>query len=187
VSLPHGGSRTLGVTIELPTEVRNDIDAARARYGSHADDWAAHVTILAPIEADDGVMDAVIEHLQCVADGTASFRMVLRGTGTFRPVSPVVFVAVAEGISACEQLEAAVRSGDLGVEARFPYHPHVTLAHDVPGEALDRAFEDLAHYVAAFTVSSICLHENVGGEWTLVREFPFGVLGPEELSVDVAT
>lgn len=172
--LTDGGSRTLGVTIELPAQVRGDIDAARANYGAHADDWAAHVTILAPIEADDAVMDAVADHLQRVAERTAPFRMVLRGTGTFRPVSPVVFIAVAEGISACEQLEAAVRSGDLGVEARFPYHPHVTLAHDVSGEELDRAFEDLAHYVAEFTVASLCLHENVNGEWTLVREFAFG-------------
>lgn len=176
MSLPHGGSRTLGVTIELPAHVRDEIDAARARYGPHLDDWAAHVTILAPIEADDAVMDAVMEHLRGVAERTQPFRMVLRGTGTFRPVSPVVFIAVAEGISACEQLELAVRSGDLGVESRFPYHPHVTLAHDVPAVELDRAFEDLAEYTAAFTVSSMCLHENLAGSWTLVREFPFGAL-----------
>ena len=41
------------------------------------------------------------------------WRSELRGTGTFRPVSPVVFIQVARGIPACEQLEATVRRGVL--------------------------------------------------------------------------
>lgn len=169
----HGGSRTLGVTIELPAPFQAQVDEARQRYGAHADDWASHVTILAPIEADDAVMGSVIAHLEHVASQTPAFRMTLRGTGTFRPVSPVVFIMVAEGISECEQLEAAVRSGDLGVEARFPYHPHVTLVHDVDEAAMDRAFEEVAAYEASFTVASMVLHENVDGQWQVVREFPF--------------
>lgn len=174
MNAPHGGGRTLGVTIELPDEVRAELDAARESFGAFDDDWPSHVTILAPIEADDDVLDGVLDHLDSVARSTAPFRMVLRGTGTFRPVSAVVFVAVAEGISACEMLEAAVRSRELGVESRFPYHPHVTLAHDRPDDVLERAFAELAHFEAAFMVSSMHLHENVGGTWRLVREFPFG-------------
>ena len=42
---------------------------------------------------------------------------------TFRPVSPVVFVAVADGAAACEQLEQRVRSGDMAVETRYPVPP----------------------------------------------------------------
>lgn len=170
----HGGSRTLGVTIELPEEQRTELDAAREHYGAHDDDWPSHVTILAPIEADDEVMPGVLAHLTAVAGRTAPFRMRLRGTGSFRPVSSVVFVVVAEGISACELLEGDVRSGDLGVESRFPYHPHVTLVHDRPEDVLERAFDDFAGYDAEFMVSSMHLHENIDGQWTLVREFPFG-------------
>lgn len=174
MSAPHGGSRTLGVTIELPGGIRHELDAARESLGPHADDWPSHITILAPIEADDEVVEAVVEHLRVVAADTAPFRIVLRGTGSFRPVSPVVFVALAEGIASCEQLERAVRSGDLGVESRFPYHPHVTLVHDRAPEILDRAFAEWAGYEAEFTVSSLHLHENVDGVWQVVREFPFG-------------
>lgn len=173
MSVGDGGSRTLGVTIELPEQYREELDAARLRFGPHDDDWPSHVTVLAPIEADEEVMQEVLEHLAAVADKTRPFRMVLRGTGSFRPTSPVVFVAVVEGISSCEELERAVRSGDLGVESRFPYHPHVTLVHDRPEEVLDRAFEEMAGYEAEFTVTSIFLHENIDGNWRLVREFPF--------------
>jgi 2'-5' RNA ligase len=170
---PHGGGRTLGVTIELPVDIRIQLDEVRQRYGTHADDWASHVTILAPIEADDAVLVGVIDHLSRVAARTRPIPMVLRGTGTFRPVSPVVFIAIADGISGCEQLEAAVRSGDLGVEARFPYHPHVTLVHGVSEELMDLAFREMAGYEAAFVAESMALHENVDGSWRIIREFRF--------------
>lgn len=134
----------------------------------------SHVTILAPIDVDADVMGAVLTHLAAVAQRTAPFRLVLRGSGTFRPVSPVVFVTVAEGISACERLERDVRSGVLAVETRFPYHPHVTVAHDVPDGELDRALAELADFSASMEISAMSLHENVDGCWCLVRAFPFG-------------
>ena len=56
-------------------------------------------------------LEAVEEHLAWWPRRPAPFRIHLRGTGTFRPVSPVVFVTVVEGISQCEQLADAVRRG----------------------------------------------------------------------------
>ena len=64
-----------------------------------------------------------------MAGEVRGFAIHLRGTGTFRPVSPVVFVTLAEGISQCEQLADAVRRGPLDMDLEFPYHPHVTIAH----------------------------------------------------------
>ena len=89
-------------------------------------------------------------------------------------MSPVVFVAVPMASSACEQLEKRVRSGDMAVETRFPYHPHVTLAHDVPEPVLDRALAELAGFEASIDVSSVGLYEYLDGGWHLVREFAFG-------------
>ena len=77
-------------------------------------------------------LPAVEEHLAAVAAAHLPFTLHLRGTGTFRPVTQVVFVAVAAGISECELLAAAIRAApELHREARFPYHPHVTVAQDV--------------------------------------------------------
>jgi 2'-5' RNA ligase len=174
VTAPHGVGHTLGVAIEIPAPHGPELDAVRARYSPDDGDMPAHVTILAPVDVDADVLEAVITHLARVAAETAPFRLCLRGTGTFRPVSPVVFVAVAEGISSCEQLERRVRSGDLAVETRFPYHPHVTIAHDVPDSAMDRALAELADYRADVAVTSMSLHENVDGRWRLLREFTFG-------------
>lgn len=167
------GGHTIGVVVAVPSPYREVIDAAREQYEPAASDLPAHVTILAPIDVDAEAMPAVEAHLAHVAATTQPFRLTLRGTGTFRPVSPVVFVAVADGISACEQLERRVRSGDMAVETRFPYHPHVTLAHDVPEPVLDRAFADLSAFEATMDVDSVGLYEYEDGHWHLVREFPF--------------
>ncbi len=99
----------------------------------------------------------------------------LRGTGTFRPVSDVVFVQVARGIAACEQLEHGIRRGRWGTALSFPYHPHVTVAHHVEEGELDRAFDELAQFVATFEVRSFHLYvQDDGGTWLPVREFPLG-------------
>ncbi len=168
-----GSGRTLGVVVEIPPPHGPALDAARAGLTPDPADMPAHVTILAPVDVDENLMDEVIRHLEAVAERTPPFRLGLRGTGTFRPVSPVVFVAVSEGISACEQLERDVRSGDLTVDSRFPYHPHVTIAHDAEDAVLDRVFEELADFRASMVASSMGLHEFRDGAWHLVREFEF--------------
>jgi 2'-5' RNA ligase len=165
---------TIGVVVAIPSPHREAIDAARERYEPAASDLPAHVTVLAPIDVDAEAMPAVEAHLARVAATTQPFRLTLRGTGTFRPVSPVVFVAVADGIGACEQLEMRIRSGDMAVETRYPYHPHVTLAHDVEESVLDRAFDELSGFEASIDVSSVGLYEYLDGRWHLVRDFPFG-------------
>ncbi|MBK9738062.1 MAG: 2'-5' RNA ligase family protein [Actinobacteria bacterium] len=133
----------------------------------------AHVTILAPIEVDAAAMPAVVGHLASVAATVRPFRLVLRGVGTFRPTSRVVFVAVGEGGVQCERLEKQVRSGDMAVETRYPYHPHVTIAHDVPDAVLDAALADLEDFAAEYDVDSMGLYENVDGAWRLIEEFDF--------------
>ena len=104
-----------------------------------------HITLVPPTEVGEADLPKVEAHLaERGRPGPRGSAIHLRGTGTFRPVSPVVFVTVAEGISQCEQLAAAVRRGPLAVDLQFPYHPHVTIAHHLPDDVLDRAFEELA-------------------------------------------
>lgn len=167
------GGHTIGVVLLVPSPFQQQIDDARRRFDPDASDLPAHVTILAPIDVDADAMPAVEAHLEAVARGTAPFSLVLRGTGSFRPVSPVVFIRVDDGAAACERLEQCVRSGDMAVDARYPYHPHVTIAHDVPDAVLDRAERDLSDFVAAVEVGSMGWYEHVDGVWHLVREFPF--------------
>ncbi len=101
--------------------------------------------------------------------------MLLRSTGTFRPISPVVFVQVAGGISACERIEQAIRTGPLKRDVQFYYHPHVTVAHHVDDAAMDRAFNELASFECSFEVRAFDLFEHGNDDiWRPVSTFDFG-------------
>jgi hypothetical protein len=122
-------------------------------------------------------LPALEAHLARVAAAGRPFPMRLCGTGTFRPLSPVVFVQVVEGAEACARLQQQVRnaSGPVARELQFPYHPHVTVAHGIDEAALDRAYEELAGYTAQWPCTGFGLHEQGSdGVWRKLRDFPFG-------------
>jgi len=166
---------TIGVAVPVPAPFGEELQRWRAEFGDPmAEAIPAHVTLLPPSEIPLDALDDVRAHLLDVAARHRSFDLHLRGTGTFRPVSPVVFVQLAEGVAQCEQLERHVRSGPLERELSFYYHPHVTVAHHLDDAALDRAFGTLASYEAQFTVESFSMYEHgEDGVWRPVEVFPF--------------
>jgi 2'-5' RNA ligase len=175
---PAGGTgrRTIGVAVAIPEPWGSELQKWRDSFGDPlALAIPTHVTLLPPTEVDDGMLPAVEEHLRAVAEREEPFELRLRGTATFRPVSPVVFVALVGGIGNCERIEAQVRSGPLARELSFYYHPHVTVAHDLPDEVLDRAFDDLSGYEASFEVCGFSRYEHgPDGVWRPQREYLFG-------------
>lgn len=172
--------RTFGVAIGLPEPYAGQLRDWRERLGDpNAAGIPPHVTLLPPTALAEELLDDVEAHLLAVAAAAEPFGIHLHGAGTFRPVSPVVFVPLVEGIGPCELLEAAVRSGSLHRELAFPYHPHVTVAHELPGPALDRAFAELSSYDAQFEVWGFTLFEQGrDGVWRPQRDFPLGTAGP---------
>jgi 2'-5' RNA ligase len=167
---------TIGVAIAIPPPHGPELQSWREQFGDPmARKIPPHVTLLPPTPVADADMAAVEEHLRAAAADSQPFDIHLRGTGTFRPLSAVVFVTVAEGIAGCELLEEKVRSGPLHHRAlEFAYHPHVTVAHDLPDAALDHAFDKLADYDARFQVSSISLYvHGPDGFWRPIRQFTF--------------
>lgn len=173
---PERVTQVIGVAIPIPEPHGPVLQAKRAEFNDPlADSIPAHVTLLGPTEVTDTELAALVAHLEQIGADASPFSMVLRGTGTFRPVSDVVFVQVAQGISDCERLEQRIRSGRWARELVFPYHPHVTVAHDVSVVDLDRAFEDLAAYHAAFDVERFWLYQqSPEGAWSPARSFRLG-------------
>jgi len=166
---------TIGVALSLPEPWATELQDYRTSVGdTTATMIPTHITLVPPIDIDEPDLPEVEEHLSKVAAGFQPFRVHLRGTGTFRPVSPVVFVTLVEGISRCEQLAAAVRQGPLKVDITFPYHPHVTIAHHLGDDQLDQAFDELAGFECTFDVAEFHLyvHDEVVG-WQTSHNFPF--------------
>jgi 2'-5' RNA ligase len=166
---------TIGVAVAIPEPWASELQNYRTSVG---DDTAAmiptHITLVPPTEVP-GELAAIEAHLEAAAAMVGSFCVHLRGTGTFRPVSPVVFVSLVEGISQCEQLADVVRRGPLATDLEFPYHPHVTVAHHLPDAQLDQAFEGLADFECTFDVTDFHLyvHDSELG-WQPTRDFPLG-------------
>lgn len=174
------GAVTIGVAIAVPEPWGSAIKAARERYGDtqgHA--IPTHITLLAPAMVAPASLPAIDAHLREAAAAVAPFRVTLRGTATFRPVSPVVFIAVVEGISGCEALERRVRSGPLNRRRSFPYHPHVTLVHEVPDAVMDQAFAEHCQFSATFEATAFTRYEQDGaGMWQPVATYPLGQTVP---------
>ncbi|GGV03303.1 2'-5' RNA ligase family protein [Streptomyces spectabilis] len=172
------GTVTIGVSIAVPEPHGSLLQELRAGFGDPAAHGIpTHVTLLPPTEVAAAAVPAVENHLVSVAAAGRPFPMRLSGTGTFRPLSPVVFVQVVEGGSACSWLQERVRatSGPLARELQFPYHPHVTVAHGIADEAMDRAYEELADYEAEWPCTGFALYEQgADGVWRKLREFAFG-------------
>ncbi|WP_438941411.1 2'-5' RNA ligase family protein [Micromonospora deserti] len=170
-----GDTLQIGIAVDIPEPWGNMLTRRRIEAGD-PQAVPAHVTLLGPTEIPVAALPAVERHLGAVAAAHLPFTLHLRGTGTFRPVTQVVFVAVAAGISECELLAAAISAApELRREARFPYHPHVTVAQDVTPEALDKVYEDLADFSAMFEVEAFTLFSHSGqARWQPRRDFRLG-------------
>ncbi|WSQ11380.1 2'-5' RNA ligase family protein [Streptomyces sp. NBC_01231] len=184
------GTVTIGVSIAVPEPHGSLLQERRAGFGdAAAHGIPTHITLLPPTEVDASMLPAIEAHLGEVAAAGRPFPMRLSGTGTFRPLSPVVYVQVAEGAEACTWLQKQVRdaSGPVARELQFPYHPHVTVAHGIEDEAMDRAFEALADYEAQWPCTGFALYEQgADGVWRKLREFVFrgAVVPPQTARVE---
>lgn len=173
---------TIGVALAIPEPWATQLQDYRTQLGDvTAEQIPTHITLIPPTEVDDSELEALEEHLAWVAADHEPFVVHLRGTGTFRPVSPVVFVMLAQGISNCEQLAGALRSGPLDIELAFHYHPHVTIAHHLEDAALDQAFCELEGFGCRFDADDFHLyvHDDETG-WHPTRSFALGVDPSEE-------
>ena len=186
MTLPESGSEipgatgpgeegvSVGIVIPLPEPYRSELRQQRLSFGDPvARSIPPHITLITGAWATDWM--AALAHVRRVAANTQPFRLRLRGTATFRPISQVVFLKVAAGFEECVSLNHELQSGPLETRTEFPFHPHLTLAHDLTEEQMGRALTGLADYDVTFAVDRIGLFEyDAGGLWALQEELTLG-------------
>ncbi|MDT3767855.1 2'-5' RNA ligase family protein [Gleimia hominis] len=158
--LPQPGpdEEVIGVLIPVPEPWRSQLTNWRLQFGDPlANQVVPHITLLPPTVVKVAERVRVRQHLQKAAAGSVPFQITLRGTGTFQPVSPVVYIQVVGGVHELVALESDIRSGVLDRPTRFPYHPHVTVAQSVPPEQLDFAAQECADFEASWVARSLHL------------------------------
>lgn len=172
---PAADGMTIGVALEIPQPFAGVLERCREDFGDpQALAIPAHITLLPPTSVPMDLVEDIRAHLAQVAATLKPFDLVLHGTDTFRPVSPVVFVKVTEGGQDCDAVQRVVRTGPLRRDLTFPFHPHVTVAHHLDDDALDHAMTTLADFEARFPVREFVLYEHgTDGVWRPRRRFPF--------------
>ena len=191
-SEPQDWPLTIGVALPIPEPFLSELGAYRERFGdplAHA--IVAHITLVPPTQvADEEHLAAILATSRSRPQRWSRSLSSSRGLATFRPVSQVVFVPIAEGEPQVRAAEAAVRRGPLDRALNFPYHPHVTVAHDLEEDWLDQAQEGLQAYRAAFEVDRLSLFiQGADAVWRPVAEFPFGqsIIDPQRYMGDSVT
>jgi 2'-5' RNA ligase len=167
---------TVGVSIAIPEPFGEALRDQRRSFGDMmADRIPSHITLAPPLVVDETGLGDLDRDLGRLAAGFQPFAVSLLGTGTFRPVSPVVFVAVSQGIAQIEILAEGVRRAIGAPDPDFPFHPHVTVAHNVDDAALDRALAELSDFRCAFEVDAIHLYvDDPDHGWVPTSTFPLG-------------
>ena len=191
IPAPDAHQCVIGVAIALPSHYAAQVRAVREAAGDPlAEVVPPHITLLPPTAVDVDALDEIMQHLRDVAAGTTPFKVRLDEVGTFRPVSPVVYLGLRSGAEECNLLQMRVRDrwGPLARSLSFPFHPHVTLAHEIAEDGLDTAARKGADLTMDFTVTKLHLYRHRSrpaghgdsqcpaseGGWDVVSAFAFG-------------
>lgn len=163
----------IGVSVPIPEPYSTRLTRARVEAGDPlARSVPPHITLVPPTDLRAEELARVEHHLRSAAAANAPFIVDLAGTATFWPISPVVFVRLAAGKEGCTRLQQSLTRGVLAQELKFPYHPHVTIAHGIGGTALNAAQLMLADFEATFPVVHFCLYEHGSdGVWREIADF----------------
>jgi 2'-5' RNA ligase len=99
----------------------------------------AHVSVLPPRQLLADWREAS-KQARALTEGWAPFDVELTEIGIF-PVTNVIYLEVGKGASDLENMHRAMNRGPLAFDEPFPYHPHITLAQEIPPSQVNEVHE----------------------------------------------
>jgi 2'-5' RNA ligase len=150
-------------------ELRRDLHPAH----THAD---AHLTILPPRPLC-GSGEQALRLLAEVAKSTTRFEVTMGEVETFVPVTPTVFLRVAQGAYRMRELRDRLNRDSLCFVEPWPYMPHLTIAKmddcEEADKVLNAARERWKSYAGSRTANivSLTLVKGTGERWVDVATF----------------
>jgi hypothetical protein len=170
----------LALVIYVPGPLCEFLDELR-RDLIHGCEPHAHVSVLPPRRVRacwETVRDQARERLS----GRAPFRIGAAEVGVF-PETDVVYLEIGDGGDELRGLHAELNSGALAYAEPFPFHPHITLAQEIPEgrleETRDRAARRWREYGGerSFLAERAILVRHAGGaRWEDLAGIPLGAV-----------
>jgi 2'-5' RNA ligase len=185
MSIARGEARTVSqfaLVSYVPAPLSLFLDNLRIRLTPEAKPHA-HVTILPPrpVYVD---LEEVKTSLGPALRDVNPFPIKLGSIKVF-PVSNVIYLSIEEGETRLRELNRALDRGNLRFETAFPYHPHITLAQNIPPPDVEPLRAMAAEQWDAwrgdrrFLVDSLWLVQNVMPDvWLECGLFPLAVEAP---------
>ncbi|HWD99224.1 MAG TPA: 2'-5' RNA ligase family protein [Bryobacteraceae bacterium] len=185
MSIARGEARTVSqfaLVSYVPAPLSGFLDHLRIRLTPQAKPHA-HVTILPPRPVY-GDLEELKKKLAPALRDVNPFQITLGSIKVF-PVSNVIYLSIDEGEARLRELNRALDRDDLRFKTPFSYHPHITLAQDIPPPDVERlraaAQEDWEAWRGerTFLVDSLWLVQNVMPDvWLECGRFPLAVEAP---------
>jgi 2'-5' RNA ligase len=143
----------------------------------------AHVSVLPPRPlAAPNDWQGARDEARALAELWAPFKLEATAIRVF-PVTDVIYIEVGAGEAQLRQMHAAMDSRKLAYQEPFPYHPHITLAQEVPHEKVEElraiAEERWNQFQGPrwFTADRATFVRNsVGNRWVDLAEFSLGTV-----------
>lgn len=138
--IPVEGLNVFALVIYIPGPLGRFLDDLRRELVPHYNPHA-HVSVLPPRPLSVP-WQAASDEARALLEASAPFDIELTGLQVF-PVTQVIYLEVGAGASDLRLLHGAMNAGSLASQEPFSYHPHITLAQEVPHEDVP-ARHDLA-------------------------------------------
>lgn len=138
---PWAGAARLNIfalVIYIPGPLGDFLDDLRRDLVPHYNPHA-HISVLPPRPLAVPWQTAS-EQVRTLIGGWAPFEIALTGIQVF-PVTDVIYIEVGAGAAELRGMHGAMNARALAFEEPFPYHPHITLAQEIPHEDVAATFE----------------------------------------------
>jgi 2'-5' RNA ligase len=132
-----------------------------------------------PLEGD---WRTASEEARVLTEGWAPFDVELTSVRVF-PLTNVIYVEIGAGASELSRLHSAMNNSALLFAEPFPYHPHITLAQEIPAERVGELTELARRRWAEFSGPRIFRAERAvfvqntkGNCWVDLAEYSLGAV-----------
>jgi 2'-5' RNA ligase len=141
----------------------------------------AHVSVLPPRPLAVGWQAASVQ-ARALTEAWAPFEIELTGLPVF-PVTDVIYLEIGAGGAELRRMNAAMNTGDLEFEEPFPYHPHVTLAQEIPQpevlaihELAQRRWEEYRGSCVFRAERTVFVQNTLDNGWLDLAEYSLGAV-----------
>jgi 2'-5' RNA ligase len=168
------------LVIYIPAPLGNFLDDLRRELVPHYNPHA-HVSVLPPRPLAVDWREASAQ-ARALIEGWTPFDIELSSIERF-PVTDVVYIDIGPGASQLRRIHATMNSSALAFQEPFPYHPHVTLAQEMPHEQVqplaDRAQQSWQAFTGARTFRAdraVFVQNTLSGHWIDLAEYSMGAV-----------